>query len=149
MAQVKCTECGQLFNDDTLNACPNCGCPASECVTIHNETNVDSSEKTSEAEVTARKDLQTTDTGYEYEKVIQRYATFLFWFIIVINVLGWFVSVIIFSNSGYTRDMVSSMFLLGLLLIPLAILVAYIVRAFLMIYANMSINLHELNMKLK
>ena len=138
MAQVKCTECGQLFNDDTLNACPKCGCPASECVTIHNETNMDSS------------NLQTTDTGYKHEKVIQRYATFLFWFIIIINVLGWIVGMIILSSiDEYTKDAVGPVFLLGLLLIPLAILVAYIVRAFFMIYANMSINLHELNMKLK
>ena len=93
--------------------------------------------------------LQTTDTGYKHEKVIQRYATFLFWFIIAINVLGWIVGMIILGSSVYTKDAVGPVFLLGLLLIPLAILVAYIVRAFLTIYANMSINLHELNMKLK
>ena len=141
MAQVKCTKCGQLFNDDTLNACPKCGCPASECVSIHNETNVDSSEKTSEAEATVRKDLKTTDTGYEHEKVIQRYATFLFWLIIVINALGWFGMMVVFESR--------ELFLAVFLIIPLAVLVAYIVRAFFMIYANMSINLHELNMKLQ
>ena len=27
---LKCTECGQVF-DDRLNECPNCACPASEC----------------------------------------------------------------------------------------------------------------------
>ena len=26
MAQIKCTECGQIF-DDSLNECPNCACP--------------------------------------------------------------------------------------------------------------------------
>ena len=30
MAQLKCTECGQIFDGD-LADCPNCGCPASEC----------------------------------------------------------------------------------------------------------------------
>lgn len=30
MEHLKCTECGQLFNEG-LNNCPNCGCPASEC----------------------------------------------------------------------------------------------------------------------
>lgn len=30
MTQRKCTECGQIF-DENLNECPNCGCPANEC----------------------------------------------------------------------------------------------------------------------
>lgn len=153
MAQVKCTECGQLFNDDMLNACPKCGCSASECVSIHNETNVDSSEKTSEAEVTVRKDVQTTDTGYRHEKVIQRYATCLFWGIIIPTVLGGiFLMMIlnrILSISEYTKDMIVPLFLLVLVLILIVIIIACIIRAFLMIYVNMSINLHELNMKLQ
>lgn len=33
MEQLKCTECGQVFGKN-LDACPNCGCPASECETI-------------------------------------------------------------------------------------------------------------------
>jgi len=33
MASIKCSECGQVF-DDTLSACPNCGCPASECAPL-------------------------------------------------------------------------------------------------------------------
>ncbi len=31
MAQLKCTECGQIF-DGNLNECPNCGCPSNECI---------------------------------------------------------------------------------------------------------------------
>ena len=30
---LKCTECGQVF-DDKLNECPNCACPASECEVV-------------------------------------------------------------------------------------------------------------------
>lgn len=30
MGKLKCSECGQIF-DDNLNECPNCACPASEC----------------------------------------------------------------------------------------------------------------------
>ena len=30
MAQVRCTECNEIF-DGTLIECPNCGCPISEC----------------------------------------------------------------------------------------------------------------------
>ena len=39
MGKLKCTECGQIF-DDSLNECPNCACPASECESVvsHNET---------------------------------------------------------------------------------------------------------------
>ena len=33
MEQLKCTECGQVFGKN-MDACPNCGCPASECETI-------------------------------------------------------------------------------------------------------------------
>lgn len=36
MARIKCTECGQIF-ESNLNACPNCGCPASECEIIYEE----------------------------------------------------------------------------------------------------------------
>lgn len=32
---LKCTECGQIFNDG-LNECPNCACPASECEKMEN-----------------------------------------------------------------------------------------------------------------
>lgn len=33
MGKLKCTECGQIFNENQ-NECPNCGCPASECEKI-------------------------------------------------------------------------------------------------------------------
>lgn len=33
MAKIKCTECGQVF-DQSLTFCPKCGCPASECETV-------------------------------------------------------------------------------------------------------------------
>ena len=33
MGKLKCTECGQIF-DDSQNECPNCACPASECEVI-------------------------------------------------------------------------------------------------------------------
>ena len=39
MALIKCTECGQVF-ENHLKECPNCGCRANECVIAanHNET---------------------------------------------------------------------------------------------------------------
>lgn len=36
MAKLQCTECGQIF-DSKLEACPNCGCPASDCHVINDE----------------------------------------------------------------------------------------------------------------
>ena len=35
MALIKCTECGQVF-ENHLKECPNCGCPANECVIAAN-----------------------------------------------------------------------------------------------------------------
>lgn len=39
MGRIKCTECGQIF-DKTLNECPNCGCPASECENVVEADNI-------------------------------------------------------------------------------------------------------------
>lgn len=39
MTQRKCTECGQIF-DENLNECPNCGCPASDCSELKVEDNL-------------------------------------------------------------------------------------------------------------
>lgn len=44
MTQLKCPECGKEF-DDTKQACPDCGCPASYCSHIKNEEEKSSSEK--------------------------------------------------------------------------------------------------------
>ena len=46
MAQLKCNECGMVF-DGMLTACPNCGCPASDCVVVreteqHTQSNTNS-----------------------------------------------------------------------------------------------------------
>ena len=49
MSKRKCSECGTIF-DSKLEACPNCGCPASECELLDNkspETNEASSNTTS------------------------------------------------------------------------------------------------------
>lgn len=37
MTQLKCIECGQVF-DGNLEDCPNCGCPASECELLDNKS---------------------------------------------------------------------------------------------------------------
>lgn len=39
MEKFRCIECGQVF-DKTLNECPNCGCPASECKNVVEADNI-------------------------------------------------------------------------------------------------------------
>ncbi len=39
MKKLKCSECGHIF-EDSLNDCPNCGCPASECEKIVEAENI-------------------------------------------------------------------------------------------------------------
>lgn len=41
MGKLKCTECGQIF-DDSLNECPNCACPASECEAVSEKNSANS-----------------------------------------------------------------------------------------------------------
>lgn len=45
MEQLKCTECGQVFGR-RMDACPNCGCPASECETIATAETVNATAET-------------------------------------------------------------------------------------------------------
>ena len=132
MAQVKCTECNQIF-DDTLNECPNCGCPSSECKPLRTNT--------------IETNGITTDTGYKYEKQLIYYTNFLYGLTLVVGALMSVLSVISLSSSG-----VSGFFaglLLGILIFVLFWVIATISRAFLMILPNISINIHEINMKLK
>ena len=37
MSKLKCNECGQIF-DSNQSICPNCGCPASECEKVEENT---------------------------------------------------------------------------------------------------------------
>ena len=67
MTQFKCTECGQIF-DGNLNDCPNCGCPASECESLDNnssEANDASSNSTLRQEASKETDNDQGEKGYE------------------------------------------------------------------------------------
>lgn len=44
MGKIKCTECGQIF-ENSLNECPNCGCPASECENVVEADNITENSK--------------------------------------------------------------------------------------------------------
>lgn len=134
MAQLKCSECGQGF-DNELEECPNCGCPASECEAefIEEKTNMLNINKGG-----------TTDTGYDNEKLILRYANWLFNVYIVLFTIYGVVIFIISCTVGSIWGAITAVAIcVG------TIIGAYVLRAFLRMLTNMSINLHEINMKLK
>lgn len=64
MAQLKCTECGQVF-DKTLDACPNCGCPASECEAVEEQQPKDNKQekKQGKEQTFSRSKATRRDTG--------------------------------------------------------------------------------------
>lgn len=64
MAQLKCTECGNVFND-TLDACPNCGCPASECSPIRENKPQSEAPTHQRPKQEANKATKETDEDYK------------------------------------------------------------------------------------
>ena len=160
MALIKCSECGQIF-DGNLEDCPNCGCPASEFVSsitqeldsdLGGSTETDNVEQKQNEDIsdydTFKKNAKTTDTGYQHEKLLQGYATFLFAILIIVGVVLWLSAMFMASVQGSVGGYVAGYFGGPILFLSLMAL-AHIIRAFLMIYANISINLHEINMKLR
>ena len=130
MSQVTCNDCGVTY-DSNLPSCPECGCPTSKNATAPSESST-----------------LTTDTGYTNEHLIMKLAEVAYWSIIIAGVIAIFVLLACAAVFGG-----ASAFLIGLLVgFPLYLLnfwFARIVRAFFMLYANISVNLHEINMKIK
>ena len=160
MALIKCSECGHEVSDKA-SACPNCGCPASEFVSsiiqeldsdLGGSTETDNVEQKQNEDIsdydTFKKNAKTTDTGYQHEKLLQGYATFLFAILIIVGVVLWLSAIIMASEQGGVGGFIVGCFGGGILFLSLMAL-AHIIRAFLMIYANISTNLHEINMKLR
>jgi uncharacterized membrane protein YvbJ len=134
---LKCPECGNKFGD-SLTECPNCGCPASECVSCEN--------------MTEEPIQKTTDTGYRQEKTIKvcgDIVLVLFGglaFILLLLSFGFFART--FSHdaewmAAYSVTASASLFLSSLVFAA----IGYVGRAILYVYANISINIHEINMK--
>ena len=168
MRTLKCTECGQEFSAFGQNACPRCGCPASECLMIENSGPHDEeqspkgnnptetvSQPAGIPYTTPRKAVfTTTDTGIKHENVIRTLANFVFWFIIVGSILGNIVGLLAttptLKNSGNAGAVIVAWVLLVMpISIGLAIIGAYIVRAWMMLFVNISTNLREINLKTK
>lgn len=135
MAQLKCTECGHVF-EGNLKECPNCGCPAGESKPSRSFSD----------EV----DFGTTDTGYEQEKTIKTYADIIWWGAMVIAAIIELITV--FISLREIGSVFGSPFMTavgGTLLALCWLAIGILVKAFLYIYANISINIHEINMKTK
>ncbi len=137
MTQFKCTECGQIF-DGNLKECPNCGCPASERKSMNNSSD--------------EPDFITTDTGYQHEKIIKRYADVIW----IISIIFAAVILIVPNLICLTMLFVGEFSLTGLVIAVggtlsalLLVIFGILAKAFLYIYANISINIHEINMKTK
>lgn len=149
MRQRKCNECGQIFNDD-LAWCPNCGCPANgNSQIIENE--VDNSTSGNVRSINSdAEDYETTDTGYENENRIKSLADTIYKIIMVSATI---FSVLVFIGLIASAGETNGVSLLGVFLIILILLIAWgnaiVIKAFLYVYANISINLHEINMKIK
>lgn len=157
MAQIKCTECGQIF-DENLKQCPNCGCPASECKPIEDSTEKTENTNTNNSEpkqtINANSDFthRTTDTGYQQEETIKRYADILLSIAKFFAILILAFAAVIFLNSligNFSVGYGIGIAFWGVLSAGLIYVAGILTKAFLYIYANISLNIHEINMKLK
>ncbi len=132
MAKLRCNECGEVF-DSNLQECPTCGCPAEQSnPVVQEEIN----------EIGAKPDFPTTDTGYNYEKTILSYANTIWIIGIILAIIGFIVSLALMRESIY-----GALRLIGVIALLLSIL--YVIIAFIRVFVNISINLHEINMKTK
>ena len=128
---IKCSECNQIF-DEKLKECPNCGCPSEHAQII---------------ESIDKNDCVTTDTCYKHERQIQYYANFMYGLSISIGVLILLLFIILGTMVGGGMGFIIGL-ILGGIVFGLMWVFALISKAYLIIYANISVNLHEINMKI-
>jgi len=137
MKELRCSKCGKLF-DDTHMSCPNCGNPADKNIS------------------TEKSNVSTTDTGYQHELTIKRYADVVLTILQVMAVMiavGITLSSVWMMINGLRSGMIEGVGF-SLLIIAFGLLIAWSVyiiglltRSFLYVYINISINIHEINMK--
>lgn len=145
MGMQKCSECGLMFGEK-LTECPNCGCPTDGSVVPSHTRTVQNKEQ--KVGLSFKSGVKTTDTEYKHEKTIKEYASFLFVSWIIAGVILFFTAVIMASIDGGEAGVVIG-FLIGFIFFLACLLSAYVTKALLMVYANISINLHEINLKLQ
>lgn len=147
MGKLKCNDCDQVF-DESMDHCPNCGCPASDCqhIVVDDET----TDQQPYARDYVEGSFATTDTGVKYEKTIKTYANVIWVLCIVLSVIyGVGVLVLMIQNARYIGGGVLLYLFISLIGIALFLLLVYVFRAFIMVLHNISINVHEINMKIK
>lgn len=135
MALIYCRHCGQQVSDQA-QFCPHCG------------TSLAVGQKQKEYE-----DIETTDTGYENEELLARLTNIVMAILCVLGVLvaiGGFICFFIPTTEYMPSSTKAVLFIGGVYLIilgGLTVLLAYILKAKMSIFINMSINLHEINLK--
>ena len=146
MNKMKCTDCGHVF-DSGLEECPNCGCPANICDNYTENVNA------SNQDYGIPTSIKTTDTGYANEKAIKTYANYIFYITIGICMLALIITIFaLFTITGdsYLDSGYKLLILLRIIIIcAIFIILTYVFRAFICVIHNISINLHEINMKTK
>ena len=126
MPLIKCPECGHEVSDKAFS-CPNCGNPINP---LHS--------------------IETTDTGYQQEETIKRYADAIWAISKVFAALISVVTIILCLRGLFVDFSISLMVaVIGALIVFSLLAVGILAKAVLYIYANISINVHEINMKIK
>lgn len=134
---MKCPDCGRLLEKGQI-ACPNCGCPAEVCKT----------EMRQKGTVETTSEKRTTDTGYVNEKTIKAYADIIFGLSVIFGVSLWICFIYIMAHTYEDNGLIIG-FLFGGIALALHISLAYVSKAFIRTFANISINLHEINNKIQ
>lgn len=147
MKYIKCPKCGEFF-EENLVSCPSCGW----------------SESTSSPNVTVGEKISvaTTDTGTKNESTIKTIGDYI-WYLSVALAIIFSVNMVIkyfAENSdinipesthelglfiGSILTILSYLFVISVILIG----VGRLIKEFCHVIANISINLHEINMKTK
>jgi len=143
MSKRICPECGCPITDDTTK-CPECGFVLEAQKEEQEEVSAASaSEQPQQAEETvSRVVFPTTDTGTSSENTIKNYGDFLGGVNLFFGIIG-IIACFALIESTHGQS------LLGIFVIIILLLWVYVIRAFIRVVHNISINLHEINMKLR
>ena len=129
--------------------CPNCKCEVQDgmafCTNCGTEIPQIPSSKNAQTTDMEKGSYPTTDTGTTDEKNILHFSELVWKVSLWIGIL----TIIIFIIVGLQDSYLFIMSILYSLLTLFTLFMVYVLRAFLRVIHNISINLHEINMKLK
>lgn len=161
MAKI-CSNCGESLKDD-IKFCPNCGKEiTSEEVIISNESNNAQLKKIEydiaeirktisniSSKIRTGNNIETSDTGTFYEWTVMKYGGFLailFYLAAAICIIAGVAMWLQFRDFMGNRALT---YLIGGAVVGVIyILIGLVVKSFIATFANISINLHEINQKL-